>query len=463
MKKIIYILTLSLFVTTFSCTTEDLEPTLAQVKEVEGNINSDEDMFGLLKGALNRVTASAYYGREFIINNEVRTLNCFPNGSSGRFQTQANYDYGPSNDPGCWDDAYRVIAVANILVNTDVANLSGDVGYAEHIRGQALFLRALAHFDLMKNYGQQYLSGGSDLGVSIVTQFKDGEPLPPRSSVSEVKQFIYDDLEMAFNTMDDQYNISAEYPTKMAARALQSRVATYFGDWSTVVSASEAVMNSGQYSILDETSFVSSFAQDNSANSIFELAYSDIDNLGNTGLGFIYRGDAYGDVEVMPNVHEIFANSDIRGLNPDGNGTPQGILGYEGDMLRNMGKYPSLLGYDNVPVIRFEEIILNYAEALMRLGQGDPASELNKITSNRGASSYSNPVTEDDILSERRKELMFEGFYFDDLVRMGRELPVKSAQIIDEYLPAGADLSAFAIPIAEMDANSNMQQNPGYN
>ena len=36
-----------------SCTTEDLEPTLAQAKSVEGSITKVDNLYGLLKGAMN--------------------------------------------------------------------------------------------------------------------------------------------------------------------------------------------------------------------------------------------------------------------------------------------------------------------------------------------------------------------------------------------------------------------------
>lgn len=462
-RNYIYLSLVLFSLTIVSCSTEDLDPTLAQQKVVEGSITKDTDMFSVLKGGLNRFTGSTYYGRDFIINGEIRTDNTFANGSSGRFQTQNFYDYTASNDPGCWSDAYRVIAVANILINIDLGTISGDPDYAKHVQGQAYFLRALSTFDLMKNYGQQYLTNGNDLGVALITEFKTGDPLPSRATVAAAKQFIYDDLDLAFSYMDDSYNVSTEYPTKMAAKALESSVGTYFGDWARVKTASEAVIGSGKYTVLDGASFVSSFGVDNSANSIFELAFSDVDNVGINGLGYIYRGSNYGDVEVVSTIKDMFEATDVRGLNLDADGVPHGILGYEGTKLRNIGKFPSLNGYDNVPVLRIEEIILNYAEALVELGQGNPSAELNKITSKRGATAYGASVTRDDVLMERRKELMFEGKYFDDLVRSGKTLPKMSANVVVENLAPGNNLSAFAIPIAEMDANSNMVQNPGYN
>ena len=242
--------------------------------------------------------------------------------------------------------------------------------------------------------------------------------------------------------------------SKYTAKALESRVAIYFGDWNAAKSAAEAVINSGLYSIISAGDYVGSFGQDGSSNSIFELAYSATDNAGINGLGYIYRQGAtgsYGDVQVLDEVANLYDAGDVRA----------DILGYEGDRLRNMGKYPDLQGYDNVAVIRFEEVILNYAEALYETG-GDAMTQLNKITSNRGAAAYTS-VTKADILNERRKELIFEGFRYDDLLRTGSDIVKTSIQ--QNFLatiPYGDPRMAWPIPRAEMDANSNMVQNTGY-
>ncbi len=175
-----------------SCiSTSDLDPTLAQEKELEGNINTDEDLFGLLKGGLNRMTNSEYYGRDMIINNEVRTENVFANGSSGRFTTQASFTYNASSNVGIWSEGYRVISSANLIIGTDLETITGDVEFAKHLQGEALALRALVHFDLLRNYGQQFVGG--DLGIPYVTEFKGNEESPARLTYNEVKSKIYEE------------------------------------------------------------------------------------------------------------------------------------------------------------------------------------------------------------------------------------------------------------------------------
>ena len=264
-----------------------------------------------------------------------------------------------------------------------------------------------------------------------------------------------DDLTMAFSLMSDSYyDSSKEFISKYAAKAIESRVAIYFGDWPTAKLASEAVIGSGLYSIIPAADYVASFNQNSSSNSIFELAFNLADNQGNNSLGTIYKLGAtgsYGDVQVIDETLDIFESGDVRA----------DILGYEGLMLRNLYKYPDLNGVNNVNLIRYEEVVLNYAEALLE-GGGDALTQVNKLRLQRGVAALTS-VSKDDILDERRKELMFEGFRYDDLLRTGQDITKFSLQQnIAATIPYGDDRMAYPIPAGEMNANSNMVQNDGY-
>jgi hypothetical protein len=79
-------------------------------------------------------------------------------------------------------------------------------------------------------------------------------------------------------------------------------------------------------------------------------------------------------------------------------------------------------------------------------------------------------VTLNDIYAERRRELCFEGNELFDLARTGRSLSrtdftgLVNKNVI--FTPGGSAivnyLWAMPIPQAEIDANVNCQQNPGY-
>lgn len=455
MKKLIYRgLIMAFAVAISSCTTKDLEPTLAQSKSVEQSVNKVDNLFSILKGIHSLMSGSGYYGQDVIITNEVRSDNAFSNGNSGRYTTESQFLYNDNSDL-IWNNAYEVIANTNIIINADVEALEGDTDYGRHIQGQAMAIRALAHFDLLREYGQQH-TGAGNLGVPVITEYKGEDLFPSRNTVDEVKAAVYSDLETAFSMMDSQYDNTNVYISKYAAKALESRVAVYFGDWPRAVSAAEAVINSGMYSIISADSYVSSWTANGGSNVIFELSASQVDNAGINGLAYIYQinadGSGYGDVVATAEVADIYEDSDVR----------LGILDTEGDFVRNVGKYADNVNFTyNIPLIRYEEVVLNYAEALLETG-GDALTELNKIPANRGASLYTE-ATKENVLLERRRELVFEGFRFDDMLRTGMDMEaIGTNGMVVEVIDYPSNLFAWPIPISEMNANSNMVQNEGY-
>jgi len=463
MKRIINIKVFTLLIATSvlmgSCTTEDLNPSLEQNKEGSEAIITSVDLEGILKGAYNRMTSFEYYGRDYIVTNEVRTPNTWANGRSGRFTTESEFAYNP-NGQYIWDNAYAVIASANIILDTDIETLEdfsthGD--YAKHLQGQAYAIRALAHFDLLKVYGQQHVDGGSNLGVPYVLEFKGGDGIPARGTIADNKTQLFADVQAAFQFMsDDYFDSSKQFISKYTAKALESRMAVWFEMWEVARDASLAVINSDLYAIISADQFVSSFASDGAQNSIFELGFDSTDNEGINGLEFIYRGASYGDISVTPNAfNTLYEAGDVR----------TDVLGTEkvgsNVRLRNLGKYPERSS--NVTLFRYEEVILNMAEAQLNLGEPTMAlMYLNMIPSNRNAKAYTE-ATITTILKERRKEFLFEGLYYWDLQRLKMDIvEIDSEQNINATIPYGDFRRIHPIPRAELDANSNIVQNPGY-
>lgn len=440
-----------------SCTTSDLEPTLAQEKLAENAILTVEDMNTILLGAYDRLTGAGYYGRDYLVTNEVQTPNTWSNGNSGRFTTQALFRQTPSG-AYFWDDAYRVIASANLVIATDVNELSGPAGtepdleLANHIQGQAYALRALAHFDLLKVFGQEHTGG--TLGVPYVTEFLGEDQLPTRPTIEENYSSIYADLDKAFELMSEEFfDSSKETMSKYAAPALKSRVALYAGDWEAARDAAKLVIDSNKYKIVEAENLVASFASDGSVNDIFEIAISGTDNRGSDGLDFIYRGTTYGDISVTDEAFNMYESTedvrtDLLGLEDIGDGDIQN---------RNLGKFPDREA--NIPVIRYEEVVLTYGEALLRLGEGDPLMWLNMVPENRNANLY-DTATVENFLEERREEFLFEGLYYWDILREGNGIERVGDQPVS--IPYGDFRLAYPIPFAELDANSNIEQNPGY-
>jgi hypothetical protein len=476
MKNIYKYLMLFVAVTVIvSCNEQDLEPTLAQDKDLSSGITSAADLASVLNSAYDRMSGTGYYGRNQIIDGDVRTDNAFSNMNSGRFQS-SSMDY-TSQGAGPWGTIYGVIAITNIVINADAASLEGSQAAIAHTQGQAYAIRALAHYDLMKGYGQHFISGqggAASLGVPYVKTYKVPENLEPsRDTVGSNVGDIVADLTTAIAMMSQSLDSSTSYMTVAGAYAILARATLYAGSldpnfYSTAGTAAKWVIDNSGKALVSAAGFSASYKTDNAINSIVELAFSGTDSRGINGCAYILRGTSYGDVRILtgtgsnPDLYDIFDAADVR-FAADMIGTAQG-------WPTVLGKYPTKDGSDNITPFRIEEAYLIYAEAKLRGGDAATAlTYLNMIPAVRGlGAGYYASATLDNILLERRKEFYFEGMRYDDLLRTGQGMPLINVTLqLNAFKtgspPAYGDYNtAFPIYQSELNANPNMVQNYGY-
>ena len=104
---------------------------------------------------------------------------------------------------------------------------------------------------------------------------------------------------------------------------------------------------------------------------------------------------------------------------------------------------------------RYADAYLMRAEAMFRNG-ADVTSMINDLRAVRGASALAS-VGEAELLAERGREMYAEGTRRQDLIRFGQYLRAWNLK------DAGDDhLLIFPVPIADVLANPNIVQNPGY-
>jgi len=110
-------------------------------------------------------------------------------------------------------------------------------------------------------------------------------------------------------------------------------------------------------------------------------------------------------------------------------------------------------------IFRFADVLLMKAEAQFRLGQTTEAlAIINSIRAKRGATALAS-LTEANILDERGRELYWEGWRRNDLVRFGKFLqPVAP----NRPQASGPERLLFPIPNQQLAVNPNLEQNPGY-
>lgn len=456
-----YLLLLVAGLLTASCS-DFLEPSVDQAKETGTAIATPADLQAVVFGILDDMNSTALYGRDLIVANEVRSDNMWSSSASNRFGAPSQHVYTTQNGNAnsFWTNSYGAIAIANIAIAAEV----GSSAAIDDLKGQAYALRALLHFDLVRTFGQHHaVAGGtSNLGVPYVTTYNEPDNfLPARESVADVYTKVLADLTTAESLISTS-NTSKTSMSYYAVKALQSRVNLEIGNYPAAIAAADVVINSGIYTVpADQAALVAAWSTDESSNSIFELGYTSTNNAGNNSIARIYQNTNYGDVELNEATYNLYDQANdfrfaLLGTNANGADT----------QFRLTGKYPDEInGDDNIRMIRIEEVILNKAEAQARNGATGAtiATTLNTLANNRYTTSpYIATADLDDVLLERRLELLGEGHYFATQMRNGDDIAADEDPGGFTTLVYPDFRAAFPIPQGEMDANSSMEQNNGY-
>ncbi|WP_445665780.1 RagB/SusD family nutrient uptake outer membrane protein [Fodinibius sp. AD559] len=477
MKNITKYLLVLLVVAGVSSGCEDfVSPSVDQNKPTETVIQSVGDLQAVVNGGYDYLNDVDLYGRDFYVAGDVMSDNAFSNGNSGRFvnHDQMIFTVNSGYASGAWQHFYQVIGTANLALG---AELEGDG--VEAIKGEAYALRAFSHMNLLLAFGQQYVSGGdaSD-GVPYVTTYADSDEFAPsRDAIADVWANIEADLNSAAQRLDPG-SFNATSLNYWAVRALQTRFYLYTEQYDQVIPIAEEIINSGNFSVTPTGELVETWASGEGPASLFEVAFIDTDALGTDNIARIYRPTNYGDVEVSEDLYNAHASDDVRlDLYGEPGDEVQTLLGpVTIDGYRMLGKYTDETGAENVRVIRYAEVILNYAEAIAEGGSGatlanNTTEALNMLAEHRynGGSPYSvatNPADIDDVLAERRLELAMEGHRLYDLIRTGRDIPLGDSESYRAStggtLNYGTYRAALPIPDSEIRANSNISQNEGY-
>ncbi|MFM1794499.1 MAG: hypothetical protein RL642_884 [Bacteroidota bacterium] len=108
-------------------------------------------------------------------------------------------------------------------------------------------------------------------------------------------------------------------------------------------------------------------------------------------------------------------------------------------------------------IFRAADVWLMKAEALLRTGKAaEGLAIVNTIRTKRGATPFAS-LTLDNLLDERSRELYWEGWRRNDLIRFGKFLGAWT-----EKPASGEERLLFAIPSEQLAVNPNLSQNPGY-
>ena len=407
----------------------------------------------------------------------------------GRYQEAQFHTWTPENAMvlSAWRYLYEGISKVNaVIYQVELADLTDEE--RNNINAELRGLRAYFYYNLLDLFGN----------VPIITSYEDLE-LPTNSTRQEVYDFVETELLEIMDYLPAEIiygRFTQNVANTLLARLyLNSEVFIGVERWQDCMDACDKVTG---YVI--ENNYFSNFLTDNTASkeNIFVISYDHkAGTLGNylATCTFHYKqpwaftvNGTYpicnNGISGQPGLYSSFEDDDVRRNSmligeqfylSDGttilmdNGNPliytEEIVDFvaaaenEGARLKKYEvKADEEYERDHDWVLmRYAEILLMKAECLIRLGT--PALARPYIVAIRERAGLDTPETVDlDLLDEELlHEFVFEGHRRTDNIRMG--------DFFEPWWNKGttpAYRSIFPIPQTELDKNSNLEQNPGY-
>lgn len=406
-----------------------------------------------------------------------------------------------------WNGLYRVIAQANLVLEKVPGITPMDEAQKTKILGEARFLRSWAYFYAVRLWG--------DIPLITTPQTASSEDFSPApTSQDAVYQFILEDLKAAeaagFPWMDVSGRASmAAVKSQMAKVYLTmagfplNKGAEYYqlaADKSNEV-ITYADGNPGTINLFPTYGDLHKESNDNLLEHLFMLQYNivvDGNPMGNMFPNFkpvTYNGPS-GTGSTVPTIefYESYEAGDLRAKNQEGFfytsyytngsgapfalGAPYIFKHFNREALGTAGEPGTRANNLNVPLIRFAEVLLIYAEAQNEVG-GPNMAGYDALKRIRDRAQLPTPafgqLTKDTfrevIWKERWHELCYEGITWFDMLRL-RKAYNELTNSFDNFV-GHKNLSSnqtlqekhllMPFPLPEMQNNPNLKpQNPGY-
>lgn len=422
-----------------------------------------------------------------------------------QFTYQSTYDPNTANNVYYWVDGYRLINRCNLVIEGVTNAISSGIvtqSVGNDYIGQAKFLRAITHFELLNFFSRPYnfTTGATHpeipyREVGIDTQAEvDAEIVKGRNTVAECYTKVIADLDDAEGKITQTANKSLA--TKNAAIAFKTRVYLHQRNWDKVITEGTKSMPGIALTASPEMPFVTANNLSNS-ESIFSIRHAAISgqNPGvNAALASQYK------------TRRLVCISPIIWRDPswlvDDKRRAEGSMVETVSGIKYTNKYKDGVTYtDAAPIIRYAEVVLNMAEAQARKATPNLAAALTLLNSVRNRA-LANPVTQaytsvtlatqsdmvGAILKERRIEFLMEGRRWSDIQRLQNDnlfpidgIPAKvgnasatAAMYVpttpftgpygESAIPSSNFRVLWPLPLIETNNNPTLaaQQNPGW-
>lgn len=387
--------------------------------------------YGLFRSALEADGSHFVFGDlptdEFILGGDFWNYTSLV--PSGNFV----YSYTPylpslSN----WSRFYGVINQCHMIIE-NVPNIPDNkfntVSYPSKTKnvlmGNALFMRAYTYFYMTRVWGDVILTTES---------LKDPLNVPSlgRTKESEVLDYCIADLQKAITLLE--YSDDKSVASKGAAWALLAHIYAWKHDYPNALTNCNNVINSNDYS-LETADTYKNIWQGNSTESLFEINMK-YNAVSNEATDYFFSRFLYGpyikDKEshsawmVNPDVAfgELYTDTaDIRlkTIISDPNSSEPMLLKYNKVNYYDPNAPSTYVVDNNLVMLRLADIYLLKAEAAFKTGDETTALEALNVVKDRAAITASvNTGADlwDEILEERRRELIGEGVNAYDFIRM---------------------------------------------
>lgn len=423
---------------------------------------------------------------EYLLNStfsdEVRTAGEFYNAATTHEWLYASQDVGLRDNYTAIAPQYSVINRANIIlanVATADSTVVGDNTKRARLRGEALFLRAYAHFELFRYYCANYNPDALAMPYMEISTLVTS----PRIKQGPYFQKLIADITEAKGLVPASV-ADINRANVAAVNALHARVALYMRDWATAEANATAYIN--LIPLADRAAFPGIWTDANTLEVGFILRRTTATaTLVGGRLGSLYDATSASSTQIgvitWQPTDELYNSYDrVNDVRFASYIKDEPRLIAAGRTGRIVNKYAGgdfgtpTENINHAKVFRTAEMVLIRAEARAEqnkfTGANSAESDINLLRTNR-ITGYT-PVTFaskdaaiDAVMMERFKELPFEGHRFFDLKR--RNLPVTrlatdAPNVPAQTLAAGNYRFLLPIPQPEILANPLIEQNPGY-
>jgi starch-binding outer membrane protein, SusD/RagB family len=408
-------------------------------------------------------------------DNLVRTVEDLAN-----WRTQVDWTYATDENDiqVAWLAAYSVILQANLTLR-DIDRFSAtDAQAVNRVKGQALAIRAMVHFDLLRYWGESFDRNSTANGIPYL-ELVNKDYLPARLTVAQTYDKIFADIDEAETLLADvdvsiNGGTTRYYIDLTVLQAIAARVNLYAKDYAAAETYATAVITARP--LASRTVFPNIWTDVSNTEVVWSVAFNLTE--GSPSAGVHIAGNNRNRFKPSPALEATYDQvNDVRFSSYFAtrslSGNPRRILSKF--YARNAAPPTAGDNLVNWKAIRTGEMYLIRAEARAMLGGASEALGLADLNALRAAriSGYVAEVLVgqpllDAIALERRKELVGEGHHFFDLKRTTKTV---TRQAGDGHLGVtpltlAPTSRSWNWPIPKLETDNNVvissQQTTGY-